>query len=209
MRTRPSALFCNATSFFPLERVNANYSKPADGKLKKEKTNMIFQNLINILIGILYRYRKTRHIKRRNAMTKQHVLITILAGAVLNLGHLATGQNVIPLQGLSETTLVAGKTTGFRLFADPPTYAAANRIETIILRPDGSRLTNTWSRSQVVPIQSSARGSSFLVTVSGQKCPGLEGTHSKQESLTNKTRYWPHTRLIKSRSFQPRTCDSL
>ena len=104
-------------------------------------------------------------------MTKQHVLITILAGAVLNLGHLAAGQNVIPLQGLSGNTLVAGKTTGFRLFTDTPTYAAANRIETTILRPDGSRLTNTWSRSQVVPIQNSTRGSSFLVTVPGQDMP--------------------------------------
>ena len=80
-------------------------------------------------------------------------------------------QSVFVLQGLQGTTLVAGKTTGLRVFTDDAKYTAADRIEATILRPDGSTLVKSWSRSDIVAIPTGSLGRNLLVQVPGSELP--------------------------------------
>ena len=113
------------------------------------------------------------------------VCATILSLGLLGLGFAASAVTVTPSQGLNDNALVAGKTTGFRLITDAATFTATNRVDTDILRPDGSRLKNTWSRAQLAPIEMSTRGSSFVVTVPGRDIPWVGGYSFRATVLDN------------------------
>ena len=97
-------------------------------------------------------------------------VITVIATQLL-CGCGPTPGEATALQGLRGNTLVAGKSTAFRLFADGPTYTAANRIDATIVRPDGSQLIQSWSRADFVTIPTSSRGPSLVVRVLGKDLP--------------------------------------
>lgn len=79
-------------------------------------------------------------------------------------------------QGLSANTLVAGKMTALRLFADSTTLSLANRVEATILRPDGSSVTTSWASTDFVSIPTSSAGPSLVVRVPGPLLPWI-GTY--------------------------------
>jgi len=87
------------------------------------------------------------------------------------------GQGILALQGLRSNTLVAGKITALRVFTDELTYSAANRIETTIFRPDGSRLLKSWPHADFVAIPNSSQGRSLVVRVPGADLPWIGGYH--------------------------------
>lgn len=84
-----------------------------------------------------------------------------------------TAQDVMALQGLRANTFVAGKTTGFRIFLPQSHFDAAARIDATVLRPDGSLVTKSWSRSELVAIPDSPRGPSLWVRVPGGDMPWI------------------------------------
>ena len=102
-------------------------------------------------------------------------VIGMLGGAACSNSQSDNSQKITALQGLLSNTLVAGKTTALRLFTNASTYAAANRIEATILRPDGSRLVKSWHRSDFVAIPNSSMGPSLVVRVPGGEVPWVGG----------------------------------
>jgi len=104
------------------------------------------------------------------------ILALITAGSLIriDLAAAAVPGDVTALQGLRGNTLVAGKTTAFRLFLDDPSYAAVSRIDASVLRPDGSRFTRSWSRADAVAIDKSAAiPGSLVVRVPGTSLPWI------------------------------------
>lgn len=77
------------------------------------------------------------------------------------------------LQGLLGNTLVAGKSTAFRLFMDSSKSAAATRIDVVIVRPDGSTLTRSWPQSSFTVIPTSSQGPSLVTVVPGKDLPWI------------------------------------
>lgn len=71
------------------------------------------------------------------------------------------------LQGLQGNTLVAGKTTALRLFADAGSIANAANAEATVLRPDGSRRTLSWATGSFTLIPNSSAGPTIAVTIPG------------------------------------------
>ena len=89
------------------------------------------------------------------------------------IGHMAslTADGVgeaTALQGLRTNTLVAGKTTAFRLFAADATVAAAIRIHARVTRPDGSQFAHSWSRSEAVIVPQTAATPGSIVLLRGR-----------------------------------------
>lgn len=80
------------------------------------------------------------------------------------------------LQGLRQNTLVAGKTTALRLFAEAGVVSKANYIDATILRPDGSRIAAGWSKTEHVPITNSSAGPRLVVQILGYLLPWV-GTY--------------------------------
>ncbi len=104
-------------------------------------------------------------------MRKKIVCIIILLITIFYFQNQINAQDAVALQGLRLNTLVAGKSTGFRFFIAPAALNALNRIETIIVRPDGSQITNSWNRSNIVEIPNGTHGPSIVVRMPGKDLP--------------------------------------
>ncbi len=85
------------------------------------------------------------------------------------------GQGLYIVQGLRSNTLVAGKTTAFRMFCDSLTYSEAAHIETTVLRPDGSQVVSNAFDADLVPIAGSSLGPSLVVRLPGSALPWVGG----------------------------------
>lgn len=70
-------------------------------------------------------------------------------------------------QGLQQYTLVAGKTTALRMFADASTLANAHLIEATVVRPGGSQVIASWTQGEFVAIPQSSLGPSIVVRLAG------------------------------------------
>lgn len=79
--------------------------------------------------------------------------------------------DVAALQGLAKNTLVAGKTTALRMFADAGSIASAANAEATVLRPDGSRRTLSWAGGSFAVIPDSSAGPSIVVVIPGGFLP--------------------------------------
>ena len=83
----------------------------------------------------------------------------------------APGDKMLVIQGLSQNTLVAGKTTALRLFAGPVPLAEIATVEAAFLRPDGIQATRSWSLGDFSAIPQSSQGPSVVVTIPGNQLP--------------------------------------
>src|SRR6266702_1337592 len=115
---------------------------------------------------------------------RSNLLISTIVTAGTLLGAGPAAAQVTAQQGLSETSLVAGKTTAFRVVTDPSTSAATNQIETMIVRPDGSRLSTAWSNSQFLSLQNASGKPSLLIRVPGIDLPWV-GSYSLEARLAD------------------------
>jgi len=115
-------------------------------------------------------------------MKKYYITVIILAILFVQTNSLA--QEVIALQGLRLNTLVAGKSTAFRFYMDKATFNAVTRIQMTIIRPDGSQITKSWNRSDIVEIPNSTRGASMVVRVVGKDLPWI-GNYQLKASAFN------------------------
>jgi len=83
--------------------------------------------------------------------------------------------DAIALQGIRGNTLVAGKSTAFRLFTTAATFSAANRVDVVIVRPNGSQFSQSWLKPNFASIATSRAGSSIVVLVKGADLPWVGG----------------------------------
>ncbi|MEA3037475.1 MAG: streptogrisin [Sphingomonadales bacterium] len=95
------------------------------------------------------------------------IQIVALYFIVLCSSALASPGDMVALQGLRGNTLVAGKTTALRLYMDPATYGATARVVVTIVRPDGSTVSQSWLRPQLVAIPKGSQGASLVARVRG------------------------------------------
>jgi hypothetical protein len=71
------------------------------------------------------------------------------------------------LQGLQQYSLVAGKTTALRMFADDAALTTIDLAQATVLRPGGSRIRISWSQNDYVTIPNSGAGASIVVRIPG------------------------------------------
>lgn len=88
----------------------------------------------------------------------------------------ASPGDVVALQGLHGNTLVAGKTTAVRMYLDTSTFSRVDSVSATIIRPDGSKFVENWTKSNIVLIATGSLGPSVVVRVSGANVPWL-GTY--------------------------------
>lgn len=95
----------------------------------------------------------------------------VVLGATLAYGaalYAAPGE-MTPLQGLRNNTLVAGKTTAFRLYVDDETFQGGDAVNLAILRPDGTELVRSFPRAAAVAIANPRLGPSLVIRVAGSE----------------------------------------
>lgn len=103
-----------------------------------------------------------------------HLKLRYILGIVAILAFIAgraDAAGVTALQGLNGNTLVAGKATAFRMFADSHTFADARNIDATIVRPDGSTIDRHWTAASFISITNSSQGPSLVVRVAGADLP--------------------------------------
>jgi hypothetical protein len=107
-----------------------------------------------------------------------------LLGHLTSLTAVSTGDTTA-VQGLSTNTLVAGKTTAFRLFTTDAILGAAFRINASVTRPDGSGFARSFSRPEVVIIpQVPGIPGSLVLLVRGKDLPWV-GSYRFDANVTN------------------------
>lgn len=119
-------------------------------------------------------------------MKKYFPLLTTFVITILYSHNLIVAQNAVALQGLRMNTLVAGKSTAFRFYINPAALNELNRIETVIIRPDGSQITKSWTRSNIVEVPNSTLGASIVVRVPGKDLPWV-GNYQLKAKITNQS----------------------
>jgi hypothetical protein len=78
------------------------------------------------------------------------------------------------VQGLKNNTLVAGKTTAFRIAMTPPGQATAVAgVRASILRPDGSIIWSNWNQGQIVSMNPNMADEAIVVLIAGSLVPDV------------------------------------
>jgi hypothetical protein len=95
---------------------------------------------------------------------------------VLSMAPELVSGEIVPLQGLNGNTLVAGKTTAFRMYSDAGTLARVESVTSAITRPDGSQFNETWTKTDIVFLATGGLGPSLVVRVMGTNIPWV-GTY--------------------------------
>ena len=85
----------------------------------------------------------------------------------------ADAASVTALQGLNGNTLVAGKTTAFRMYIEGSLFDSVQTVVTTIVRPDGTTLTQHWTPQSFVSIPTGSLGPSIVVRVAGKDLPWI------------------------------------
>lgn len=88
------------------------------------------------------------------------------------------------VQGLRNNTLVAGKTTALRLVTAPWPASGASAVQAIILRPDGSVTNRSWSRQQLVVVDTGTPSESVVVLIPGNALPDVGEYYVRAHILT-------------------------
>lgn len=99
------------------------------------------------------------------------LIISVLALKLIYAANICSAQEAVALQGLRLNTLVAGKSTAFRMFNNQTIFTDLNNVEVSIARPDGSTYQKKYSVAEIVKIQTSSKGASIVVTVPGKNLP--------------------------------------